>query len=481
MRGDGKLETADRRVILVLRREVEELARRFDLNQRQRLVVEQADRPFRARNGLLQQAEDVELKAFLQSGGKFAGRFDDAHAQARALPVGFDDQRKADAEGQLERPPRVVGLVHQNIGGRGDAALKQPLFRGRFAEGQPRGLGTAPRVEHVHAVEHALNLAVLPIFTVEREKSDVDVAELRGFRRGERRVETDDLVPPLAEGRRDGTPALQADFPLVRIAAAEDGNPPPMRFDKVDHPHETASSLRGFRERYHSRRRRPERTRFQAASYQILISNSRSTPNCSETLERVRSMRRKTSSDLAPALVTMKLACRSLISAAPTRIPFSPACSIRAPALKPRGFLKMQPADWNERGCVAFFIIHSLPHAAGDFVRFTRLQLERPFQDDELVDVAFAIAEPQVIPFAGRDFAFDVHHGDALDELADVAGPAPRVAAQGSAERARNARERFEPRQLGFYRLRNQLREEPAGTGPHGRPLDGDLAKRRRR
>src|SRR3984885_964616 len=97
-----------------------------------------------------------------------------------------------------------------------------------------------------------------------------------------------------------------------------------------------------------------------ASSYQILISSSRSTPNCSAIRERARSIRRSTSSDLALGCVTMKFAWRSLIPAWPPRMPFRPACSISEPALNPRGFLKIQPADWNERGCVAFFMIHSL-------------------------------------------------------------------------------------------------------------------------
>ena len=63
-----------------------------------------------------------------------------------------------------------------------------------------------------------------------------------GFRRGQGGVETDNLVAALAQGGGDGTPALQADFALVRIAAAKNGDPPPIWLDKVDRPHENAFS-----------------------------------------------------------------------------------------------------------------------------------------------------------------------------------------------------------------------------------------------
>src|SRR5262245_5546482 len=83
------------------------------------------------------------------------------------------------------------------------------------------------------------------------------------------------------------------------------------------------------------------------------ISYASRTPKRSATVARTKSPRARTSAARPPRSVTMKLACRVLTAAVPSRWPFSPAASISRPAWSPAGLRKTLPAFWSASGCVA--------------------------------------------------------------------------------------------------------------------------------
>src|SRR5580704_5606825 len=93
----GKLEAVFRRRVFVYCDEVEELPWRGNLNQRQRLVIKERQGPLRAGHGPLKKRERVVTETTLESRGERVNRANDAYSQARALRVGFDNQRKSDA------------------------------------------------------------------------------------------------------------------------------------------------------------------------------------------------------------------------------------------------------------------------------------------------------------------------------------------------------------------------------------------------
>ena len=220
MRWHVEFESVDRRSVFVLGGEVEKLPRRFDLDERERLIIEQAHGPFRAGDGLLQDAEIVEAEAIPQRGRQLRCRFHETDAQARPLRVGLENQGKSDSKSQLERPLEIVKLVDKHVGRGRNAALKQPFFRGRLAERQPGGFGPTSGVEHVHAVKRALDFAVFSFPAVEGQKGDVDVVEVGRLWRSQRRIQANDFVATRAETVGDRPSALEADFPFVGLPSA---------------------------------------------------------------------------------------------------------------------------------------------------------------------------------------------------------------------------------------------------------------------
>ena len=101
-----------------------------------------------------------------------------------------------------------------------------------------------------------------------------------------------------------------------------------------------------------------------------------STSSRSRTWLRIRSISRSTSWLVHSGSATMKLACRSLTTAPPMRVPFRPAFSISSPALAPRGFLNTQPAHWWPIGWAAFFDDPLFLHAPGQFAGIVFFQVE---------------------------------------------------------------------------------------------------------
>ena len=89
------------------------------------------------------------------------------------------------------------------------------------------------------------------------------------------------------------------------------------------------------------------------------------------------------------------------------------------------------------------------------------------------------VAEVQLVALADLDRAAAVHHLDAADELADVAGAVAGVGPQGAADGAGNADQRFQAGQAVPRRLRDQRRHRRPGAGPDALALDGDLREGR--
>ena len=142
----------------------------------------------------------------------------------------------------------------------------------------------------------------------------------------------------------------------------------------------------------------------------------------------------------------MKLACRSLTSAPPMRVPFNPAWSISMPALIPRGFLKMQPALWSPSGWLAFFTIHCFCIRLVSFCGSSVFQLKLALEDHQFVEAALPVGEDQLVALALDDFSGASHDSSPASPLADVAATAAGIAVQCAADRAGNADQRFQSR-----------------------------------
>ena len=107
------------------------------------------------------------------------------------------------------------------------------------------------------------------------------------------------------------------------------------------------------------------------------------------------------------------------------------------------------------------------PHSANDGLRILAGELELGGEDQWLVEVGVAIGEAEVVSFPHLDDISRVENGRAADELADCSLAAAGVAPQGTADRARYARQNLEAGQSGPGGMRDQGCERDRGPGLH--------------
>src|SRR2546428_5655543 len=161
--------------------------------------------------------------------------------------------------------------------------------------------------------------------------------DLRIARHERERVEQDDLEAARIEALRDLRTGRERDVALRRRAASQHAD--------TDFHHSPTSSTSG--------------TSF--------------TLNFLATSCWTSVMRARTSSAVAPPVLTMKFACLGLTIAPPTAWPLSPAASTRRPAKSPGGFRKIDPVFGCASGC---FLIRSL---AISLIRLTAFARSPPF------------------------------------------------------------------------------------------------------
>ena len=178
--------------------------------------------------------------------------------------------------------------------------------------------------------------------------------------------------------------------------------------------------------------------------YQISISVSSSTPIRSATRLRTTSISCSTSRVVALGWATIKLACRWLTSAPPTRLALQPGLVDQHAGAHAARILEDAAGVLVGHRQVGLLDDPLLLHPLGDLVRIFFFELELGVEDHQLVEAALAIGEHEVVALARDDLAAAGHDGGAAGPLADVAAVRAGVAVQRAADRAGNADERFE-------------------------------------
>src|SRR6185437_14432872 len=175
-----------------------------------------------------------------------------------------------------------------------------------------------------HQFQQALHGAILAESSMQRIKYSVrlhPVELIAGIVAG---IDTDWLEAFLRQRLHHATAGRQADVPFGRAAAHQNR-------DAAEAGHGKSSLARPTR----------------------LISHSRATPCVSRTRRRTSSPRASISVALASPVLMRKLQCFSLTCAAPLRRPRQPARSINSQALRPGGFLKVEPPVLARMGWLA--------------------------------------------------------------------------------------------------------------------------------
>ena len=119
-----------------------------------------------------------------------------------------------------------------------------------------------------------------------------------------------------------------------------------------------------------------------------------------------------------------------------------------------------------------------LAHSASDLLDVVTVQMESCPQDDKFVDTAESVGEREFIFRSSERLASGRHDRHAVHRLADVAAATAGIPAQGSANRARDARQRLDTRKPAPHRLVDQTRQQGPGSRMNRRPIDFDFGKR---
>ena len=202
------------------------------------------------------------------------------------------------------------------------------------------------------------------------------------------------------------------------------------------------------------------------------ISSRKRTPYCAHTSCLQRSISARMSAALAPASLTMKLACVGDTRAPPLRAPFSPARSTSAPAeqgmsvrhpLARRIRILEDAAGTRQRQRLRALAVRQ--RVPGDGTQVLGLAAGRPGSPPRRRPRASGAAgcSRRRTPLPARhvvDLAIAVHQADLHDVLADVAPAEVRVAVNGAADRARRAGPRLQSGQA--------VRDRPAHESVDG-------------
>src|ERR1700682_1477410 len=183
-------------------------------------------------------------------------------------------------------------------------------------------------VRTAEQLEHPLHSSVFTKPSVQRVEDAIESAIAQHVPRGEVDVDAGDLVAAVAKRVLDLRAGLQRHLALGRLPATQDRHLHFLNFPTISTS--VSSSM--------LKRRR--------------------------TSAWMRSMRRLTSSAVAPPSLTMKLPCSVETTAFPSRAPFRPAACTRRPAESPGGFWNTLPQFFVLIGCVSLRSLVSLAISA---------------------------------------------------------------------------------------------------------------------